>query len=617
MLRSMLEILGPRLRHRFWVVESIAILSALVDAVAFVLLYPLFRILTSFESSQGSFMLRTIGDVYGTSSKGTLELFLGLTIIGIFICSSIIGLLLTRMECQLTADTEEEVSTNLFTQYMSVTYLDHISHNSAQLLRNTSWLPLEVATMGVLPTLQLTQNAAVIIFLLVLVAIVSPVVVLASLLYFSLAIYIYTRAISSKTRIGSRQVVEENGKSIQIIQEGFGGMKEFQVSNATSVVTEKYRAKKADIARLRYRLILYAQLPQYYLQSVMIGGLILFVIVVSVARPVDPAALIGLVVAASLRLLPALFGSLNSIGKIRSIQGNLEELQRESRRVRTASREGSGALILSNSPVKSAVQEDDTEEDKPIIEPLRWHREISFRSVSFTYPNSDRPALRDVSFTIKKGSFVGIIGPSGAGKSTITDMMLGLFAGEAGGVYVDDIPLTGIAVSNWRRGLGYVPQDVYLFDGSVRENVAFGLQPSDIDDEVVWDSLGRAQLGEEIRSLPEGLATVLGEKGIRLSGGQRQRIGIARALYQCPTMLILDEATSALDVATEAAVTETVEQLDGGLTRVVVAHRLSTVRKCDDLLLMKDGGLVGHGAFGDLRRDNSLFRGLTDLARID
>ena len=331
MVRSMLEILGPRLRHRFWVVEGVALLSALIDALAFALLYPLFRILTSFESSRGSSLIRTVEDIYGTSSKGALSLGLGLTILGVFVCSSLVGLLLTRMQCQLAADTEEEVSTDMFTQYMSATYLDHISHNSAQLLRNTSWLPLEVATMGVLPTLQLTQNAAVIIFLLVLVSIASPLVVIVSLAYFSVAIYIYTRAISSKTRIGSRQVVEENGKSIQIIQEGFGGMKEFQVSNATSVVTEKLRAKKAEIARIRYRLILYAQLPQYYLQSVMIGGIALFVIVVFIARPVDPTALIGLVVAASLRLLPALFNSLNSIGKIRSIQGNLEELERESR----------------------------------------------------------------------------------------------------------------------------------------------------------------------------------------------------------------------------------------------------------------------------------------------
>jgi ABC-type multidrug transport system fused ATPase/permease subunit len=320
----------------------------------------------------------------------------------------------------------------------------------------------------------------------------------------------------------------------------------------------------------------------------MIGGIALFVVIISIARPVDPTALIGLVVAASLRLLPALFNSLNSIGKIRSIQGNLEELQRESRRVRTASRAGDCALIPSSIPAKSATQEDDTEEDKSIVEPVHWHREIAFRSVSFTYPNSDRPALRGVTFTIKKGSFVGIIGPSGAGKSTVIDMMLGLFAGEAGGVYVDDIPLTGITAPNWRRGVGYVPQDVYLFDGSVRENVAFGLRPSDIDDEMVWDSLGSAQLGEEVQRLPQGLATVLGEKGIRLSGGQRQRIGIARALYRRPTILILDEATSALDVATEAAVTETVEQLNGGLTRVVVAHRLST----GGTMLYSENGLI-------------------------
>ena len=252
-----------------------------------------------------------------------------------------------------------------------------------------------------------------------------------------------------------------------------------------------------------------------------------------------------------------------------------------------------------------------------MVKPLPWHRQIAFRSVSFTYPNSDLPALHDVSFTIKKGSFVGIIGPSGAGKSTIIDMILGLFAGQAGGVYVDDVPLMGDAVANWRRGVGYVPQDVYLFDGSVRENVAFGLRASAIDDVLVWDALNRAQLGEEVRALPQELSTLLGEKGIRLSGGQRQRIGIARALYRRPTILILDEATSALDVVTEAAVTKTVEQLNRDLTRIVVAHRLSTVHRCDDLLLIKDGRLVGHGTFRDLRRDNVLFRELTDLARIE
>ena len=219
--------------------------------------------------------------------------------------------------------------------------------------------------------------------------------------------------------------------------------------------------------------------------------------------------------------------------------------------------------------------------------------------VSFTYAGADRPALADVDLLFPAGRMSALVGPSGSGKSTLIDILLGLFEPGAGRVLVDDVDVRTV-MRAWRHMVGYVPQQSFLMPASLRVNVAFGVEPSDIDDAAVWAALERASLGPFVRALPGGLEFELGDDGTGISGGQRQRLSLARALYHGPRVLILDEATSSLDVETEAEITQTLSALTD-LTKIVVAHRLSTVRDADQVLFLRDGRIEARGTFDEVR----------------
>jgi ABC-type multidrug transport system fused ATPase/permease subunit len=226
------------------------------------------------------------------------------------------------------------------------------------------------------------------------------------------------------------------------------------------------------------------------------------------------------------------------------------------------------------------------------VAPLRHTLEL--HRVSFTYPAAHAPSLTDLSLTVRRGESVGFVGASGAGKSTLVDIVLGLLASEAGEVWVDGKNIQ-TNLRNWQDQIGYVPQSIFLTDDTLRRNVAFGLANEQIDEAAVWRAIRAAQLDELVHTLPQGLDTVVGERGIRLSGGQRQRIGIARALYHDPGVLVLDEATSSLDTTTERGVIQAVNALRGDKTVLIVAHRLSTVEHCDRLYRLEQGKVIEEG----------------------
>jgi ABC-type multidrug transport system fused ATPase/permease subunit len=218
---------------------------------------------------------------------------------------------------------------------------------------------------------------------------------------------------------------------------------------------------------------------------------------------------------------------------------------------------------------------------------LHLEKEIELKNITFSYPDSDVKIFKDANMTIKKGQSVGIMGPSGAGKSTIVDILLGLLHVQSGDILCDGSNIFS-NYESWLAQIGYIPQSIYLVDESIRENIAFGIDASEIDDDRIWEVMEEAQLADFVRGLPEGLDTKVGDRGVRLSGGQRQRIGIARSLYHNPEILVFDEATSALDNETEAAVMEAINSFHGRKTMVIIAHRLNTIEKCDVIYEVKD-----------------------------
>jgi ABC-type multidrug transport system fused ATPase/permease subunit len=236
---------------------------------------------------------------------------------------------------------------------------------------------------------------------------------------------------------------------------------------------------------------------------------------------------------------------------------------------------------------------------------LDFSKGIELKNVVYKYPETSQEALRNISMKIVKGSTVGLIGPSGSGKSTLIDVLLGLFDPVSGDVYSDEISIK-INMREWQSKIGYVPQTIYLTDDTLRNNIAFGVSKKDIDDEAIKRVIKSAYLGEFVKSLPMGLDTNVGERGVKLSGGQRQRVGIARALYNDPPILVLDEATSALDDETENVVMEAIKSLHGIKTIIIVAHRLSTIEHCDWLYRLEKGVIIDEGVPDEILKNSIL-----------
>ena len=295
--------------------------------------------------------------------------------------------------------------------------------------------------------------------------------------------------------------------------------------------------------------------------------------------------ILGLFALASLRLMPSFNRILQYIADLRQRETPIRVLHADLSKFR-------------NEP---------TETHQDQARPFTFERALKFESVSFSYPGSDRPALSDINVSVAVGESVGLVGTSGAGKSSLAEIILGLLPPTSGRLTLDGIDISR-DVAAWQASLGYVPQQVYLLDDTVRRNVAFGIADAEIDDERVWSALVGAHLTDVIRSLPNGLDAGLGEDGQRLSGGQRQRIGIARALYRDPAVLVFDEATSALDNETEREVTAAIDTLMERKTLIVIAHRLSTVRRCTKIVFLRDGRVVDSGSFDDLLARCAEFR---------
>jgi ABC-type multidrug transport system fused ATPase/permease subunit len=350
----------------------------------------------------------------------------------------------------------------------------------------------------------------------------------------------------------------------------------------------------ARAARLREIL---GSLPRYLLEILFILGigLILLTNVLASGQDGGPATvgLTALFVAAGFRILPSVTGLLSNVASVRFGEHFLEIVHTE---------------VLAARQVHAT-----TEAPAP---KLPFRDELRVEEVSFRYPDGDEDALTGVSITIAQGGSVALVGGSGAGKTTLLDVILGLHDPREGRVKVDGVDIADVK-RRWQANIAYVPQDVYLLDGTMAENIAFDQAKGDIDPGLLQSAIEQAQLEELVAQLPSGVDTPIGEKGSRLSGGQRQRVGIARALYRQPELLVLDEATSALDNETEHRINETIRALSGDITVLVVAHRLSTVRHADQVVFMKGGRVECVGTFDEVRQQNPEFERLASLGSLE
>ncbi len=454
----------------------------------------------------------------------------------------------------------------VFESYAARPYGFFLRKNTAELIQKLG--DVMVFTREVLLAIgEIITRLVVISLLLGIVFFVQPRIALAATFLlggFYMGVFIWLRP--RMRLMGNVMLMHSIGFEKNTTQ-FLSGIKTILVHGKSRHFMEKALAHSAQIGALQSRIPLYSNGPRYLIEPIAFGGLVTIVLVLAVqGRPFsDILPNLSVMALAAYRLLPSLQLLHSQLVSVAANGYTLGELEKE---IGTMEEETCRPQLL-----------------PPISEPLTFDREIKLDHLTFYYPNPESPILKDFSLTIFKNESIGIAGPSGAGKSTLVDLILGLHRAQEGCILVDGIPLSEKNITSWRQIIGYVPQEIYLLDESLEANIAFGIDPGEVDQASLREAAEGAQILDFIqKELPQGFQTMIGERGVRLSVGQRQRIGLARALYHHPQVLILDEATSALDGETEKAVMETIYRLQGNLTIITIAHRLTTLERCDRIL---------------------------------
>lgn len=596
-IREALALVDAWTRRRVAASAVLALALAVLEMLAFALLYVLVNAASGEDTSR--VVVRAL-DRVGVSDPDRQLAALGLLVVTIMLLKSAAAVLISRWQTKVQNISEARLATALFREYLGQDFLFHVHRNSATLIRNLTSSIGMVATSVVGSLASLTTDGFVLLGTLAVLAVVAPGLAVGLGVFALVVLLGYVLVIGPIIQRAAAADQELTATTMQAMQEAFSGIKSVHVFNVEAAVGESYAAQRSDLARSRATLAFVQRLPQYYLEAcLVIGAAAATAVMISTVGRTRAFSLLALLVVAALRVLPSIARLLGSLNAIRNGGAAVSLLKRE--RGALPQRDpvaviGSGASATAAAAPSAVVLD----------------------NVSFAYPLGSTNVLSSIHLEIGAGQYVGVVGPSGAGKTTLVDILLGLLEPTDGRVHIDDVLLDRANRGAWRDRVGYVPQETYLLDDTVRQNVLFHrrfVSKAD-EDSRIWEALAAAQLTETVRALPEGLETSVGERGVRLSGGQRQRLGIARALLAKPSVLVLDEATSALDGGTEAAVGRTISGLRGQLTVVVIAHRLSTVRDCDTLVLLEHGRVVATGSLHDLARESPSFAVTLGLADI-
>jgi len=569
-----------------------SILVALMETIGLAVILPLMELVTGGSTTTGT--LGRISSFFGNPSRSTLAIILATIVFAAFTLKGLFTILFRWWILGFIAEQEAKTAAELLQRYLTAPYWMHLERGNADRIRNMNDAVTAAYSQFIVGVLSMITEAVNIIGIMVVVLVLKPEPALFAIVYFGLATFIYHRLVRNAATAAGKRMLQSAIESYQVSLHALGGVKEIRVRRKTRYFVDRYAAARAEFAAAKRTSGFLQELSRYVFEIVFIVGVaILTVFAFSGSTSSQAISVLTLFVAAGSQLLPSAARVMGSASATRSGKVSFDLVVAE----------------LASFPPSNL---DDEETGDPAV----LQRELKIEDVFFRYPGTNTDVLKGVTLEIKRGESVAVVGPSGAGKSTLVDLLLGLHKPDRGQISLDSTDIFD-ELPNWQRAIGVVPQDIYMIDATLRENIAFGEEPAEIDDARITTAVRQAQLDDLVAGVPGGLDTVIGDRGVRLSGGQRQRLGIARALYMQPSLLVLDEATSSLDNETEYLITSTLESLHGSLTIVVIAHRLSTVRHCDRVVMLNNGTIEAIGSFDEVRRLSPTFSRLVALANVE
>jgi ABC-type multidrug transport system fused ATPase/permease subunit len=592
LLRALWSHLSPRRRKQFALLQLLMVISVVAEVVSIGAVVPFIGILAAPEAAFSHPLVAAFARHIGVTTSAGLVYPLTVCFAVVALLAGVVRLVFSWASTRLTFASGADLSEAVYLRTLYQGYDVHIQRSSSEVI---SGIATKVGTtmLGVLlPGITLVSSVFLLLGVMATLIVIDPFVALISAVGFGATYGIVTWITDGGLRRNSRVISREQNQVVKALQEGLGGIRDVLLDNTQAFYGALYTRADRILRRAQGTNVFIAQCPRPMVEA--FGMVMIAALAYGLARrPGGIAeglpALAALALGAQ-RLLPALQSTYSSWTTIVGYQGVLEDTIK---------------LLDQPLPAWSSL---------PPPAPLPFREAIRFSNVRFRYTPEGPWALDGIDLRIPLGARVGFVGGTGGGKSTTMDMLMGLLRPTEGSITVDEHVLDAEVTRAWQRNIAHVPQTIYLADASLAENIAFGLPRERIDMDRVREAARRAQIDMHISSREHGYDEVVGERGIRLSGGQRQRIGIARALYKQASVLVLDEATSALDNVTEKSVMEAIGSLDRALTILVIAHRLTTVQRCDFIVQIESGRVVGQGTYEQLLETSQSFRQMARAA---
>ena len=579
--KKILYLLSSHERKRALLLLIMITIMALLDTMGIASILPFMAVLTNPDIIETNVILSKafqVSSKFGIENNSQFLFALGVFVFLLLVISLTFKAITTYAQTRFIKMRQYSISKRIVENYIYQPYSWFLNRNSADLGKTILSEVDTIIGRGVTPMMELISRGMVSITLIVLLLLVdTKLTIIVGFIIGGAYGLIFYFTNNYLKRIGGERL-KNNKLRFIAISESFGAIKEVKVGGLEKTYIEQFSKPARTFATHQSTSALLAQMPRFFFEAIAFGGILLMILYLMIQTGSFNKALpiISLYVFAGYRLIPAFQQIYVSFNQLSFVGASLDFLYNDLKSLKHYQvDENQNKLFLNNS--------------------------ITLKQIYYNYPNNLQSTLKNINMNIAVNTTVGIVGATGSGKTTTVDIILGLLKAHKGSLEVDGQAITKKNFRAWQRSIGYVPQHIYLSDDTVAANIAFGIKPKDIDQAAVEKASKIANLHEFVMNeLSNNYNTTVGERGIRLSGGQRQRIGIARALYHNPQILVLDEATSALDSYTESVVMDAIENLGKNKTVILIAHRLSTVKKCDKIFLLEDGQIKKEGTFEQL-----------------
>ena len=595
-VKAALALISRRDRRILILLTAIQAGVSLLDLVAIALLGIVVALSASAVTGETPTIVFTVLDRVGLENTDplTLSLVLAIAAGALLVIKSVISFLLTRRTLRFLANRQAMVSGELAAELLARPLL-FIQRRSSQETAYALTYGVNATILGVLGSaVMIASELALVVILMVGLAAVDLLVTGFTIVFFGFIGLLLHKILANWAGNLGAEGAQIDVASNASVQEVIRTFREVSVVGRRSTYVDRFRGLRWQAASVQADLQIMSQVSKYVFEIALVFGGGLLAISQLLTR--DAAAALAVIVvflAAASRMMPSLLRMQASSLNIRSFAGTAEFTLALARELEEQKSEGPKAIIL-DSETRRRVELGLKDGHSQFVASIR------IKEVELCYPNASAPAVSGITLNVNSGTSLALVGSTGAGKSTLADLILGVLAPDAGNVTIGGQE-PSVAITQSPGAITYVPQDIALVNGTIRDNVALGLPPDLVLDDRIWEALGRAQLATFLNDQRDGLDTVVGEYGMRLSGGQRQRLGLARAFYTRPKLIVLDEATSALDAETEQAVSKTLIDLGGDVTLVIIAHRLATIRHCDQVAYLERGRLAAVGTFNEVR----------------